>query len=123
FPLPNYMEFFFREFQLGKQTPSFISIQINDGDRFACRVTKLARNQQRCEMIARWHVPFARADKDSSLLIRWQTKIPSLIFNGIRRRNKCDAPAAPASVLIDFRGFRSCSDASIRLRHNFHEAR
>src|SRR3954467_1187528 len=100
-----------------------MSIQINDGDWFARRVTKLARNQQRCELIARWHIPFAGAHKDSRLLIRWQTKIPSLIFDGIRRRNKCDAPSAPASVLIDFRGFRSCSDASIRLRDNFHEAR
>src|SRR5205809_6804629 len=102
------MEFFFREFQLGKQTPSFISIQINDGDRFACRVTKLSRNQQRCEMIARWHVSFARADKDSSLLIRWQTKIPSLIFNEIRCRNKCDEPAAAVTVLLDLLGCRSC---------------
>src|SRR4029453_15080553 len=84
FPLLNYMEFSFRKFQLGKQTPRFISIQINNGDWFARRVTKLASDQQCREMIARWHVPFACADKDSGLLVRRHAKIPSLVFNGIR---------------------------------------
>jgi hypothetical protein len=46
------MEFPFRKFQLGKQTPRFISIQINNRDWFTRRVAKLACNQQRCEMIA-----------------------------------------------------------------------
>src|SRR5215470_17950275 len=101
------MEFFLRKFQLGEQAPRLISIQINDGDWFARRLTKPTRNQQHREMIARWHVPFARADKNSGLLVRDHTKIPSLIFNRIRSRNKSYPPQAPANALIDFRGFRS----------------
>src|SRR4029450_4745687 len=83
------MEFSFRKLQFVEQMPRFISIQINDGDRFTRRIQKWTRDQQGREMIARRHVPFARANKDSGLLVRGQTKIPSLVFNRIRRRNKC----------------------------------
>src|SRR5215813_4607263 len=123
FPLLNYTQFFLRNFQLGKQTSPLVSIQINDSDRFARRVAQLARDQQRSEMITRWDVPFARANENSGLLVRAQTKIPSLILDRIRRWNERYPPRAPPSALTDFRSFRSRSDASIRLRHNFHEAR
>src|SRR5215470_9784251 len=56
---------FLAEISSRKQTLRFISIQIKDAHRFARGIAKLSRNQQRREMIARWHVPFAGANEDS----------------------------------------------------------
>src|SRR6266567_1320409 len=101
-----------------------MSIEISHAYRFTCRFTKLTRNQQGREMIARRHVPFTCADENSRLLCR-HGKVPSSILDGIRCRDKGHRRGIgfAEDALINLRGFRSRGDASIGLRYNFPEAR
>src|SRR6266404_2218962 len=102
-----------------------MSIEISYAYRFTCRFTKLTRNQQGREMIARRHVPFTCANKNSRLLVCGYGKVPASILDGIGSRDESHRRGilVATNALINLPGFRSRGDASIGLRHNFHEAR
>src|ERR1051326_203145 len=76
-------------------------------------------------MIARRNVPFARADKNSALIVRRNRKFPAFVLQRIRRWDECDAVrvAARVSAPKNFSRFRSCRDAAIGLRDDTHESR
>src|SRR6266568_3270107 len=82
-----------------------MSVEINYAYRLTCRFTKLARDQKRREVIARWHVPFARAHENSRLLVCWQRKVPSLILDRVGGWNKrhCCGIAFRTNALITSR--------------------
>src|SRR5437879_14234 len=103
----------------------FVAIQINNRDRLVRRLAQVPRDQKRCEMIARWHVPFACADEDSRLLGWIHTKIPSLILDWIRGWDKSHRHMVGfrPDALINFLGLGGRGDASVGLAYNFHEAR
>src|SRR5438067_9615816 len=71
-------------------------------------------------MIARRHIPLARADEDSRTLLDGTRKIPARIFDWIRRRDESDSLAA-ANRSIKIRGLRRRRDATVRAFHDLRE--
>ena len=125
FFLLDYVEFSFWKFYLPKQSSRFVSIQIDYCDRLTRLFTKLPRDEQRRKMVARGHVPFACAEKNSRLVVRRYRKVPLSIFQRVWCWNEgdCGGTVFATCALIDLRSFRCRRNAAIGLSHNFHEAR
>src|SRR5205807_1039643 len=91
---------------------AFAAIVIKNCDRFAGLVAQTTRKKQCAEMIARRHIPLARADENSRALLNRTRKIPARICDRIRRWNESDSLVTTADGPIKIRGLRCRRDAT-----------
>src|SRR5207237_10224244 len=107
------------EADLRNQPPSSPAVKIVNCHRFVGRIIQFLRRQQGRQMIARWNVEFARADKNSSAV--FHGPIPILVLARVGRRQECDGLSSKGSKQLSC--FWRCRDAAICLLYDFGESR